>query len=158
AIIALWKHIAVDRDLRNALLMSGAAILAFVIGAAILVRCTGSLGTVIAIIRTTAERHAIHPYTLQTSTGPGYLLALALGALSPLPVALAACGILVSLLAPSIPSWQKFTRLRDAGAVRLLTILTLGFVGVFAVMPHWLNLRFISAAYPPICLLAGLAL
>jgi hypothetical protein len=158
-VVVLWKAIKVECDLTKGLVTLAAGILTSAIVLAILVRCTGGLGTAIGIVLTTAKQHAIYPYTLQTSTGPGYLLAVALDSTAPVLIRLAGCGVLLVFIAPLMPFLHRLKPLcRNAAAVRLFTTLTLGFVGVFAVVPHWLNLRFISAAYPPICLLAGLAL
>ena len=36
--------------------------------------------------------------------------------------------------------------------------MTIGFLAIFMLMPLWLNLRYATAAYAPLCLFAGVAL
>lgn len=145
--VALWTALSPRRDWRKLFYVATASVLGAAFCIAILVRCTGGLGTAMYIVQTTAARHAIHPYTLATSAGPGYRLLAALYASSPVIALLAACGILLTVFRP-----------RESPALRLLAGMVAGFAGVFMAVPHWLNLRFISPIYAPICLFAGLAL
>jgi hypothetical protein len=39
----------------------------------------------------------------------------------------------------------------------VLAWLVVGLIATFALVPHWLNLRYLSAVFAPLCLFAGLA-
>jgi hypothetical protein len=92
--------------------------------------------------------NAANPYALQYATGPGYLLLSALWITSPLTTGLAALGLVAVWRAP----------LRDRPAALAVAGFGLTLLTIPMVIPHFLNLRYASVAFAPLCILAATAI
>jgi hypothetical protein len=128
---------------RTALMLSSAAAAAAICGAALFAVAGGAANT-FALVQHASQAVARQPYALQTSTGPGYLLLVGFEKLCPLATSLAPVGLLAPVL--------------EQRLVRMFALLASAFAAVFMVVPHWLNLRFLSPIYAPLCLFAGAGL
>ncbi len=137
---ALWR--AANR--RMAAVLAGAAVAGAAITAALLGVATGSVGGAVRIVLDQARHNATNAYALEYASGPGYLLMLAFGRLSPLTTVLAIWGLAVTV-----------NQRREA---MLLAWVTIGNTLLYMLVPHWLNLRYASASFAPLCLFAGVGL
>jgi hypothetical protein len=137
----------------------GCAALGAVADLAVWTLCTGRVGLFAELILNNLDATTTNPYVVDWQSGPGYLLLSALRILSPLTLNLALLGMLIALLPSSLYRARgipdPLRRRRMAAALATGTVV---FVAIFMFMPHWRNLRFISAAYGPMCLFAGLAI
>jgi len=148
-----------DGDKRTAWTLLIAASLGAAFDFGLLAYCCGGLGIPFAILIRQAQGNATSPYPLRYMSGPGYLLASAFEALSPLTVNLAALGAFLALCSCfQTRVGDMLPRLRGARPLRALLILSLVFASFFVLIPHWLNLRYLSPIYVPLCLFAGAGL
>jgi hypothetical protein len=96
--------------------------------------------------------NALNPYALEYASGPGYLLLFAFWIVTPIPSLLSLAGLweLWSLrLKPrTLPGgWEPL------GGVAFFAV---AHIAIAMAVPHWLNLRYVSVAFGPFCMLAGL--
>jgi 4-amino-4-deoxy-L-arabinose transferase-like glycosyltransferase len=145
ALWALWRR----RRLRDAAILFGAAAAGAAATIALRAVCAGSIAVPFRIMIDQAKHNTTNPYALDYCSGPGYLLLLAFWKLSPLTIVLVAVGMLLAWLRPAV---------RDRSSVLLLAWLTMIAVAPYALVPHWLNLRYASASFAPLCLFAGAGL
>ncbi len=141
---ALWATFRRTRDLRLAGLLAGAALAGAALASALFAFATGSLSLTVGLILDQARHNSTNAYALEYASGPGYLLLVAFAKLSPLTTALALWGAAVAVVR------------RDRAV--LLAWLTIGNIAIYMLIPHWLNLRYASASFAPLCLLAGAGL
>lgn len=135
--------VLITRRERVALLLSSTVAATLVCGLA-LAAVTGGIAETFALVQHASQAVARQPYALQTSSGPGYLLLFGFERLCPLTTNLSPLGLLAAV--------------RERRIVRLLALLASAFAVAFMVVPHWLNLRFLSPIYVPLCLFAGAGL
>jgi len=140
-LIAFWKAAGKER-----VILIGSALLGSVLCCAILAFSVGSLNSVFAIILGLPKANAQNAYALGYMSGPGYLLPLAFLKLSWLTFASALLGMSAVVL------------IRDSPELVRLALLTAVLIGVFTLIPHGLNLRYVSATFAPLCLFAGAGL
>jgi hypothetical protein len=153
-VCALYFGAIQQKDLKRALVLVGAAAVGAMAVIVLSALFTGGLSEPLVILRTDAKGTGELPYPLLYCSGPGYFLLLGFEALSPLTLNLAALGMLITLI-PVEAIRPALVRLREA-----LLLLALACVStvVFMVVPHWLNIRYISPVYAPLCLFAGVGL
>jgi 4-amino-4-deoxy-L-arabinose transferase-like glycosyltransferase len=154
-VAALWATLR-RRDLRAGTVLVGVAALGALGAAGLLALCTGDIRTAVQLITDQARHNAANPYALGSCSGPGYLLLLAFWKLSPLTLVLALASLVATLGRSRIarPAWLR-SHLRDDRATVLLAWLTVGNTAIYMLIPHWLNLRYASASFAPMCLFAG---
>jgi len=143
-----------QRNQRRVLVLMAAAVAGAGAAMAILASCTGGIGVPFTIIQGAAHGNATLPYPLLYYSGPGYLMLMGFEVLSPLTANLAVIGLLVALI-PLAPIRPK---LGDRRGVLVLLLIAGVLLAVFMLVPHWMNLRYVSAAYAPLCLFAGVGL
>lgn len=113
---------------------------------AILAGCAGSLGAAVEIIAGIPAANAANAYALEYASGPGYLLLAGYWALCPAALLLACAGLWICL------------RHRISDAASGLAWLVIALHTVAMLVPHWLNFRYLSVTFAPLCLLGGIAL
>ncbi len=157
-VCATW-HLAIKQQtLAKAGVLLGAAVTCALADIVLLVVCTGSATVPFAILSGAAQGNASLPYPLMYMTGPGYLLLLGFEALTPITTNLALLGIIVTIFATYFSGLAAIrSSLREPRAAIILALLTIAFIAVFILIPHWLNLRYVSPAYTPMGLFAGAA-
>jgi hypothetical protein len=138
--VALWRA----ANNRMALLLTGVALAGAALTTALLDLATGSAAGAVRIIIGQAQNNATNAYALQYASGPGYLLLLAFIRLSPLTTVLAIWGLAVTV-----------AQRRSTAPLAWLAIANML---PYILIPHWLNLRYASASFAPLCLFAGVGL
>lgn len=98
------------------------------------------------ILRAVAQ-HSRNAYAVAWQTGPPYLLAEALWLLSPLTVSLGFLGLVLAMI-----------QFRGSPVRFGLAAGALGMLLFYALMPHVLNVRYVSPVFAPLCLFAGSAI
>ncbi len=146
---ALWSVLRRGRDARRASILLAGAVLWAAGAMTLLALSTGGPRVPFQIIVEQARLNATNPYALEYCTGPGYLLLLAFARLSPVTFVLALLGMAQAWARPGT---------RDRVAAALLAGFTVTSIAPYALVPHWLNLRYASASFAPLCLLASAAL
>lgn len=144
--VAIYSYAVNANFRRKAIFVFLGAVCGGVADAALLAGFIGGWASPIRILLTQVHHGAINPYALETMSGPGYLLLEALYALSPVTIGFALIGI---LLLPVL------LRSRNVVTVAFLSLL---YLSIFMVVPHWRNVRYVSPVYAPLCLFAGAAL
>jgi hypothetical protein len=145
----LWVawHVA-RRDRAAALRLSGMALFAGALAGAALGWSAGGLTTVWSVWSNIPKANAANSYALEYATGPGYQLIAAYWLMSPLTTAMAFAGVWLTL-------WRD--RGRAALGARGMALFVVAFLAIPMVIPHWLNLRYVSFVFGPLCLLAGVS-
>jgi len=146
---AFWAVAVRNRNFKHAAMLAGAAAGGALAGTALLALTTGGVDVPFEIIMNQVRSNAANTYALEYASGPGYLLLLALERLSPVTLVLALLAMIATTAAPWVP-WLSGIR-----SHRLLAWLTIANLAVYMVVPHWLNLRYASATFAPLCLFAG---
>ena len=146
--ITLWA-LARKRDYRAAGLVLGMAAACTLLAIGLLAIFTGNIRFPVTMVLTGAHTNTFNTYALNFQSGPGYLLLWGFGALSPITAILAVIGVAVGVVN---------SRDRSRSGIVLLSCLTVTLLIIFMLVPLWLNLRYVSASYAPICLFAGSAL
>ena len=153
----LWVMLIQRRAFRRGLtLMAGSLIAA---GVSIL-WLANSIGGLSVLVQTVINWHGAHEanaYAIEYQSGPGYLLLKAFQMISPVAALFCVIGLAVVVL-----SHRRYSVLRvpacaaDWQVIGWLTLFALGYVALAMVLPHWLNLRYVSVLFGPFYLLAGL--
>ena len=142
----LWISISERQFIRAAVLFSTVGIGAFA-DLGLLASASGSVRGPFEILSHAARLHTLNSYTVQYASGPGYLLLVGFEALTPAITNLAIGGLAIVLIRRGRLKREPF----------LLALFVISLVIVFMLVPHWLNLRYLSPAYAPLCLIAGFA-
>jgi len=137
------------RAFKNLSALLGAALLGGIAAAAILAVFAGGFDPLLQVVLGLPRANANNEYALRYASGPGYLLPRALQLLAPMTLYFGIFGILTTLLR---------RELRTTPGPRSMAVVTLAFTGVFMLIPHGLNLRYLSPVYAPLCLFAGAGL
>jgi hypothetical protein len=148
-VASLWA--AWSRDRRSAMLLLACTFLGGVAATALLAITTGSPIIAIQIMANQARQNALNEYALEYASGPAHLLWLALARMSPLTTVRATFGLLAGVLSPAMQTLGRFR------PHLMLAWLTIANTAIYVVVPHWLNLRYASAMFVPLCLFAGLS-
>ena len=118
-----------------------------------------SIGGISVLAQTVLNWRAAHlsnSYAIKYQSGPGYLLLRAFQAISPVAAVFCAIGLAVLLL-----SRRRLGLLRlpvDAAhwpVVGWIALFLLGYLALAMILPHWLNLRYVSLLFGPFYLVAG---
>jgi hypothetical protein len=140
AMIGLVRH----KLWRDAAVLAGGAAAGIAMVLAVLSWVAGSFHAVVNIMAGVGPANAANQYAIDYATGPGYKILEGLWKISPAVAVLSAAGLYLA-------------RRRKAPALTGLTYFTLLFGALPMVLAHWLNLRYISVLFAPLCLFAALA-
>jgi Dolichyl-phosphate-mannose-protein mannosyltransferase len=148
----LWAGIAlVARRRWNAVVwLAGSALFGFFAAAGAMTVAAGGLDVWLRAFKINLAANSANAYALQYCTGPGYLLAAGFWILSPLVTLLAAAALVLAFARRG----SLFAERRDSIGLAAFTIL---FAALPVVLPHWMNLRYVSVLNAPLCLLGALA-
>jgi tetratricopeptide (TPR) repeat protein len=120
-----------------------------VLGIGWIVYSAGGLPALIDTFSKWLEANSQNDYALEYQTGAPYLLPYALALLSPAVAVLCLVGLFMA-------AFERDTV--DSQTIRPATAAMLGFLALPMVIPHWMNLRYVSPLFGPACLLAGTGL
>jgi len=126
------------------------AVLAAGIAAAIVGWIAGGLAVEQKVLAGLFPANASNPYALRNCTGPGYLLFAGFWTLSPAVTTLAVPGLFLALC-------RRARLARNPWNGTALAAFTILFGLLPVILPHWLNLRYVSVLNAPLCLLAAIA-
>lgn len=153
----VWVLLMERRTPRDAVRLMGGISAA---AAATVLWLASSVGGVSTLIQTWTmwlQANAANPYALEYQSGPGYLLLEAFHILSPLTAVLCAVGLAVALsYRRSVRGPQPPTGTVKREVIFWMALFALAFLAIPMLLPHWLNLRYLSALFGPFYLLAGL--
>ncbi len=148
----LWAglELVARKRWNDTLWLAGSASSGFLAAAVTMTVATGGLDVWLRAFKINLAANAANAYALEYCTGPGYLLAAGFWILSPLVTLLAAAALVLAFARRG----SLFADRRDAMGLAAFTVL---FAALPAVLPHWMNLRYVSVLNAPLCLLAALA-
>ena len=153
----LWVMIVQRRDFRNGFALTASVLVATAVSIAWIAHSIGGASVLVQTVGNWLGAHRANDYAIEYQSGPGYLLFRAFEIISPFPALCCAIGLLVALLSQRYYSWF---RIPDDSCewhvVRWIVIFTIGFLVFPMILPHWLNLRYVSVLFGPFYLLAGL--
>lgn len=145
----LWVVIKARKEWKTGAIFILASIVGLTASLFWLARMTGSFSDLIAIITGIQNVNATNAYAIEYASGPGYLLLQAFWILSPITTVVAVAGLYVALRRPP-------ELVGDSQPIVCLGVFSIANLLIAMVIPHWLNLRYVSMTFGPICLLAGL--
>lgn len=152
-IYALWAVgllgvvLIARKDWRNGLLLAAAGLAGLAASVAWLASQVGSFTDLYQIVSQIPSANAANAYAKEYQTGPGYLLLRSFWILAPIPALLCLPGIAIGLFPRANPA---------RGIVFWMALFVPVFLAFPFVLPHWLNLRYVSVLFPAVYLLAGL--
>ncbi|MBI4480573.1 MAG: hypothetical protein HY651_11170 [Acidobacteria bacterium] len=153
----LWVLLIELKDWKNACILFAGATAAVVGSIAWLASSVGGFSVVAGIFPNLIHANSANPYALEYQSGPGYLLLQAFWVLTPLVAILCPLGVAVIFF--SHPKWNLLLGgAGDRDVMRWSALLLLSFFAIPMILPHWLNLRYLSPAFGPFYLAAGVGL
>jgi hypothetical protein len=138
----IWWLGVQHRDWKKVAVLVGAMAAAAVITVSLLASVTGGITNYFETVFDGAHAISMSPYELEYASGPPWLLLYGFWILTPV----------VTLL--SVPGF--FAAFRGSVATRWIAFFVLAHIAIPAAVPHWLNLRYVTAVSGPLCLIAGL--
>jgi hypothetical protein len=149
ALWILWVLVVDRRQWREGLIMAGLTLAA--IGAAVwwLAASVGGMGDFVRVVASIPAVNAQFDYVLEYASGPGYRLLAGFFTLTPVASIFSVVGLYLAFRPPAGLSENRVV-------LRWIGIFVAVLVLFAAVVPHWLNLRYVSPVFGPFYLLAGL--
>lgn len=144
----LWVLVWQRRDRRDALLLAALCAAAAAASLAWLGGSAGGLADFLRIAMHGPDANAVNAYALQYASGPPWLVLEGFWIASPIAALFAAAGF-----------YAAFAVRRETPRGRVLAGMAAATAGCLALMsavPHYINLRYFSALFGPLYLLAGL--
>jgi 4-amino-4-deoxy-L-arabinose transferase-like glycosyltransferase len=157
AIWVLWVLLIERREWVNGAVLVAGGLAGLAITIAWLEISVGGLSVFAEIVTSIPSSNAANYYAIKYQSGPGYLLLRALEIMSPVAAVLGLVGLGVLLF-----SHRKLNLLHVPAeaanwpVVGWITLFLLAYLALPMVLPHWLNLRYISVLFGPFYLTAGL--
>lgn len=156
AVGVLWVLLIQRRDFRSGLALMVGGLVGTGVSVVWLAHSIGGFSVVVQTVTNWRAAHLTNTYALEYQSGPGYLLLQAFQIISPVPALFCLIGLAVAFL-----SHRKLRFLRlSAGAanwpvIGWMALFILGYLSLPMILPHWLNLRYVSVLFGPFYLLAG---
>ena len=154
----LWTLLVRRRDLRTGVTLVVAGLAGAAVAIAWLSEAVGGFTTLLGILVARPGSNAANEYALLYQTGPAWQVLQAFWIAAPTASLLCLAGLALLLLdhfriglSPASPG----PALPEAGQVAGTFVVCC--VSLPMVFPHWLNLRYLSSAFGPIYLVAGIA-
>jgi tetratricopeptide (TPR) repeat protein len=145
----LWATLIRRRDRQAGLTIAAAAFAGAVLGIGWIAYSAGSVPALVDTVSKWLAANSQNDYALEYQTGAPYLLPYSVALLSPAVAVLCLVGLFMA-------AFPRDTV--DSQTIRPVTVAMLGFLALPMVIPHWMNLRYVSPLFGPACLLAGTAL
>jgi 4-amino-4-deoxy-L-arabinose transferase-like glycosyltransferase len=157
AIWVLWVLLIERREWVNGAVLVAGGLAGFAITITWLAISVGGLSVFAKIATSFPSSNPANHYVIEYQSGPGYLLLRALEIMSPVAAVLGLVGLGVLLF-----SHRKLTlshvpaEAANWPVVGWITLFMLAYLAFPMVLPHCLNLRYISVLFGPFYLIAGL--
>ncbi len=145
----LWVLAIKRHEFRNVAILIGGSAVALAACGGWLAYSVGSLAELARIVSGRPAANATNAYALGYASGPGYLLLQGFWIVSPVSVLFGLAGGFAAFRA------RAAFKSREE-QVRWIAIFTLVQIAIPMMIPHWLNLRYVSVAFGCFCLVAGL--
>lgn len=153
----LYVLFVLRRDLKGGVRLVAAGVAGAATAVGWLAAAVGGLSTLWAIVSGIPAAGAASVYAIGYQTGPAWRVLQAFWIVSPAASLLCLAGLAVLLLARlrllSIPEVQGLETLETGSWIG---VFFLSFLALPMLLPHWVNLRYVSVVYGPFYLLAGI--
>jgi dolichyl-phosphate-mannose-protein mannosyltransferase/tetratricopeptide repeat protein len=156
AVWVLWVMLIQRRDFKSGLSLMAGVMAGTGISVAWIANSIGGFSILVQTVINWRAAHVTNYYAIEYQSGPGYLLLRAFQIISPVAALFCVIGLAVMLL-----SHRRLGFLRlPAGAanwqvIGWMALFLLGYLALAMLLPHWLNLRYVSVLFGPFYLLAG---
>ena len=144
---ALWSLVR-RREWREAGLLVGASAGGAIAVLGVMSWAVGGFANVVNVALGIGPANAANLYALQFQTGPGYQLLQGFWIMGPLLITLALAGMAVVL-------GRRAAGFHEPASILGLAMFTLVLLAIPMILPHWLNLRYVSVIFAPLCLFAA---
>ncbi|MGA7991925.1 MAG: hypothetical protein WCC53_10870 [Thermoanaerobaculia bacterium] len=153
----LYVLVVRRRDLKGSVLLAVAGLAGAAAAVGWLAAAVGGLSTLWGIVSGIPAANAANVYAIQYQTGPAWRVLQAFWVVSPVASLLCLAGLAGLLLA----RLRLLSTLESLGPEGLETGWWIGafllcFLALPMLLPHWINLRYVSVIYGPFYLLAGI--
>lgn len=145
----LWVLVKKRGEFVNAVFLTATSAFGCFVSVWWLASMVGGFSDLISIVAGISKVNAVNPYVIEFASGPGYLLLDGFWIVSPTTALFFLVGIYATLRRPPELAEQHTT-------VRWIALFTLSTIAVAMIVPHWLNLRYVSFAFGTYCMLAGI--
>ena len=152
----LWVMLVQRRAFRRGLALMAGSLVAAGVSVAWLANSIGGLSVLAQTVINWRVAHGANTYAIEYQSGPGYLLLRAFQVISPVAALFCVIGLAVMVLSRRRLSFLHLPAcVADWEVIGWLALFALGYLALAMVLPHWLNLRYVSVLFGPFYLLAG---
>lgn len=144
----LWILLKEHREFANAALLIAVSAAGCFLSIWWLASMAGGLSNLISVVTGISKVNAANPYAIEYATGPGYLLLDGFWIVSPTTALFCVIGLYAAFRRPPELAGHHTV-------VLWIALFTLSNIAIAMILPHWLNLRYVSVAFGTYCLLAG---
>ncbi len=156
----LWHFIVSKKLYKHAIFFACLSGISVALFAAVLIYLMGGLSNLITVWSHMKNAMSLNPYAIQYQTGPWYLMFLNLFYLGPSYFYLLMIGLAVILFSKNmhklhLQTKELFLASTQSNIFLGLAAITLIFTLIAGLVPHCLNIRYISVIYVPYYLIMG---
>ncbi len=156
AVWVLWVMLIQRKEFRSGLLIMAGGLIGTAASVAWIANSIGGFSVLVQTVINWRAAHVGNDYAIEFQSGPGYFLLRAFQIISPVAAIFCLIGLAVMLLSRLRP---VFLRLPAGNAnwqvIGWIALFFLSYLALAMILPHWLNLRYVSVLFGPFYLLAG---
>jgi hypothetical protein len=152
----LWVMLIQRREFRSGLTLMAGVLVGTGVSVAWIANSIGGFSVLAQTVSNWLGAHVTNDYAIEFQSGPGYLLLRGFQVISPVAALFCAIGLAVILMSRRRLGLLRL-RAEDGNweAIGWMSLFFLSYLALAMILPHWLNLRYVSLLFGPFYLLAG---
>jgi 4-amino-4-deoxy-L-arabinose transferase-like glycosyltransferase len=152
----LWVMLIQRKQFRSGLALMAGVLAGTGVSVAWIANSIGGLTVLVQTVTNWLGAHEANTYAIEFQSGPGYFLLRGFEIISPVAGLFCVIGLTVMLLSRRRPGLLRL-RAEDGTweVIGWMALFLLGYLALAMILPHWLNLRYVSLLFGPFYLLAG---
>jgi hypothetical protein len=152
----LWVVLIQRREFRSGLALTVGVLAGTGVTVAWIASSIGGFSVLAQTVGNWLGAHEANTYAIEYQSGHGYLLLRGFEIISPVAALFCVIGLAVMLLSRRSPGLLRL-RAEDGcwEVIGWMSLFLLSYLALAMILPHWLNLRYVSLLFGPFYLLAG---